>query len=364
MKSNNKIFTIFLVILLSVLLSYIFIVHSRIEGMENDNSDAVTEMQRKTKGFNPNVLIVSVQNANPVTPTGNSSGGLIGSIKPVSNLPLSQYFIKSSYNSAVSGDYVSKEMLTFVIKRGCRFLDFQIDYVNNVPCVVGPQNPILGYDQTKVMSLNDIYRTMVAQAFTVSAPNAKDPLIVHMRVNGREPSIYNMIAGIITTSIGDRLYEYNASQKKFDVKKTTLDNIMGKVVILMSRSENWDWRAASVCPPQSSTNNCYSLINYVNADSGTDTVQMLYPNALSTLKSVSPFVKEDNMSSSVQNFKMLFPEDAKNVGDFQNLVLSHGFQVIAQNFSNYDNNINDYEEFFNTQNLAFVPISTVIKTGS
>ena len=56
----------------------------------------------------------------------------IQSISPKNaNLPISQYVIKGSYNSAISGNYVSTDMLYYVLSRGCRFIDFEIYYIDN-----------------------------------------------------------------------------------------------------------------------------------------------------------------------------------------------------------------------------------------
>ena len=42
------------------------------------------------------------------------------------SLPLKDYVYKASYNSAVSGDFVSNDMISLVLSRGCRFIDFEI----------------------------------------------------------------------------------------------------------------------------------------------------------------------------------------------------------------------------------------------
>ena len=57
------------------------------------------------------------------------------------NLPLREYCIKSSYNTALSGKYVSTDMIKYVLTRGCRFLDFEIFYVDNGPCVAYSVDP-------------------------------------------------------------------------------------------------------------------------------------------------------------------------------------------------------------------------------
>ena len=41
-------------------------------------------------------------------------------------MPLREYCIKASYNSAYSGSVISADMIKHVIYRGCRFIDLQI----------------------------------------------------------------------------------------------------------------------------------------------------------------------------------------------------------------------------------------------
>ena len=52
----------------------------------------------------------------------------ISSIQSMENkyakLPIKDYCIKSSYNSATTGKTVNKKMIQYVLSRGCRFLDF------------------------------------------------------------------------------------------------------------------------------------------------------------------------------------------------------------------------------------------------
>jgi hypothetical protein len=42
------------------------------------------------------------------------------------NLPLKEYVIKSSFNTAVTGLYLNLSMIRYVLSRGCRFLDFEV----------------------------------------------------------------------------------------------------------------------------------------------------------------------------------------------------------------------------------------------
>ena len=57
----------------------------------------------------------------------------ISSIQSMENkyakLPIKDYCIKSSYNSATTGKTVNKKMIQYVLSRGCRFLDFEVFYI-------------------------------------------------------------------------------------------------------------------------------------------------------------------------------------------------------------------------------------------
>jgi hypothetical protein len=64
----------------------------------------------------------------------NSENVTIQSIHETdTKLPLSQYVIKASYNSALTGKYVNSNMIKYVLSRGCRFLDFEIFLIDGKP---------------------------------------------------------------------------------------------------------------------------------------------------------------------------------------------------------------------------------------
>ena len=54
---------------------------------------------------------------------------LIKNMNKTKNLKLKDYCIKSSYNTAVSGNYVSTDTISYIISRGVRYIDFEIFYI-------------------------------------------------------------------------------------------------------------------------------------------------------------------------------------------------------------------------------------------
>ena len=87
-------------------------------------------------------------------------------IQSISNkyakMPLHEYCIKASYNTACSGEYVSVNMVKEVLKRGCRFLDFEVFYMkeNNtfMPRVgISSDKNFIILDSKNSISLNDLF---------------------------------------------------------------------------------------------------------------------------------------------------------------------------------------------------------------
>ena len=45
------------------------------------------------------------------------------------SLPLMDFCIKGSYNSAFTGKFINVDMLIYQLSRGCRFFDFEVFYI-------------------------------------------------------------------------------------------------------------------------------------------------------------------------------------------------------------------------------------------
>ena len=93
--------------------------------MNNLNSKTMEGFEQKD---------VAIQESTDVVAKYNRFNNIQSIKSKFTNMPLHEYCIKSSYNSACSGDYVSANMVKEVIKRGCRFLDFEVFYIkeNNI----------------------------------------------------------------------------------------------------------------------------------------------------------------------------------------------------------------------------------------
>jgi hypothetical protein len=216
MKLNRSFFI--LLVILFLLCSLLYFIQKSIihEGLTSDtNTSGVSEAQgyENDNIYGPSSGYIKVLSLTNSIPSSAINSPLVSSDKNIANLPITQYSIKSSYNSACSGNNgISSEMLMYVLSRGCRLIDLEIANVNGVPYVVSPDyNSIVNIDKTKMTSLDNIFKTAVTYGITNasgSAPNNQDPLFIHLRIHpdASYNHIYKDIASSIEQNIGSNLY--------------------------------------------------------------------------------------------------------------------------------------------------------------
>jgi len=128
--------------------------------------------------------------------------------KDYTGQPLKEYVIKGSYNSAITGNYVSNEMVKYVITRGCRYLDLEVLYIDEKPYVTYTTDnnyEIINTDN-KIL-LDNILTTIVSTAFTQPTPNYDDPLFIHFRLKSNNNDIYKSVAKSIDSALRGKLYK-------------------------------------------------------------------------------------------------------------------------------------------------------------
>jgi hypothetical protein len=158
----------------------------------------------------------------------------------ITDLPITKYTVKSSYNSACSGSSgtISSEMLKYTLSRGCRFIDFEISSVDGTPYVISTENSKL-IDKNKIRKLSDILSTVVTYGLSDStgrAPNINDPLFIHLRINDPFPDasgskdndinrkkFYDSVGAVIQSKLGEFLYTEDLDQGKEAFKISDLN---------------------------------------------------------------------------------------------------------------------------------------------
>ena len=296
----------------------------------------------------------------------NSSkiGYTFPSVKNAS-LPLREYCIKSSYNTALSGDYTSTDMIKYVLGRGCRFLDFEIFYINNTPCVAYSADPTFVTITSKnFITLNEALKTVIVNGFSGPSPNATDPLFIHFRIKCQNPEIYSKIGISVNNYLSSRLYNEKVTGE------TQLNLLLGHVILIIDSTLSIDYKKIEYYPKchetniESSKNQCFDLSKYSNMDSGTSELR-IYDSTYLNDQSITPpvLMNQEGDETDVSLLRIIVPNFAinKNNPSIHEFIQNYGVQFISNGFYKNDKNLMEYEKFFFDNKSAFVTMSSAIR---
>jgi hypothetical protein len=288
---------------------------------------------------------------------------LISNITSCTNTqhPLSQYAIKASYNSSNSGKLVSTKTIEYILKRGCRFLDFEVYIDDNTPTPVA----IIAYSNSKIIdstntiklnslntiTLDDALLTCITNAFT-SNPNIYDPIFIQLRLNTGKSSLKPILDSIKKILL-QKLY-VDSNNIAIEVNSDTiLKDIMGKIILIID---------AGIID--------ISLIkSYVNAFSNTSNWKKYFYRNIDNMYINPPTINinsttETNRNlTSVKDLSMTIPSsylDTK-IPPPSSIFSEYGIQTLLIPFYSINNkNIISYEQLFNTCKGGIVPFSVMI----
>ncbi len=273
-------------------------------------------------------------------------------------LPLKDYCIKASYNSAVTGKSVNKKMVQYVLSRGCRFLDFEVFYTkkneNFIPVVAESTDPEFKiFDTENDINLEEIFTTIVSSSFSNLSPNKKDPLFVHLRIKTKDTNCYAAVAKLIDAILKPKLYDGEIT------KETKLNEIMGKIIIVIDKSIHRDYKEFAKC--KASDVNCYDLSNYTNVESGSQNMNLYSLSQIENQANIPVLIKDDNVSTTAISSKIVLPVDnSKENPVMRKLILNYGAQIVAYRYYKVDTNLADSETFFNDNRGGIVPLAAAI----
>jgi hypothetical protein len=277
------------------------------------------------------------------------------------HLPLKEYSIKSSFNSAVSGSFVSIDMIKLLLSRGCRFLDFEIFIIDDIPHIsYTTDSSYTTRDTDNTILLFDALSSISANAFVQDIPNPKDPLFIHLRVKSDDPKSLKLIAACIDATIykSGKLY----SDKIND--NTTLNDIMGQVLFLIDNTTLSNYNSLTKC----SINEvgCFNIDNYINAKSNNLFYSKKKIIDIIDSENNNPSVNPDSgLTDNIKRITIALPETNPNSPIFSNsninnpdirdLIYNHSTQIVGFKYYNIDDEFIEYENFFDFFKSAFVP---------
>lgn len=277
------------------------------------------------------------------------------------SLPLNQYAIKASFNSACTPEKdVSLDQITKVLSNGFRFLDFEIYSVKDKPVVAySSQTNFSKIESNSTLAIKDVFDKIATQAFGPPVLNSGDPLFIQLRIKTNKNELYPFIASAIKTSFGPSLYS-----NKINGGKTLLSDVMGKVVIVLDTIYVPEYKNF-LC--EASDTNCVNLSDVVSIDSGTTNFKSTnYLTLLDQPKIPPNVLSEDGTKTDITQWQMVTPEigvkQSSYNPDFVPFYRDYGVQIVPIRFYIRDDNCAKYEKLFTTLGkTAFVSMSKITK---
>ena len=274
-------------------------------------------------------------------------GTLNGQLKSIDSSfiePIKNYYIKSAYNACSGGnyknDYVDISVLKDLLKQGVRGLDFQIFSIDDQPVVATSINDSFYIKETfNYIPFSEVMSIIRDYAFAMStAPNPNDPILIHLRINSSNQTMYKNFAKIFekySNLLLGKEYSYENRGKNFgDVK---LNDIMGKVVIIVDRSNI-------------SFLESHEFYEYVNMTSNSVFMRALRFYDIKYTPDMNELTdyNKQNMTIGMPD-KNADPENPSSI-----IMREMGCQLLAMRYQKIDANLEENNDFFNKNGYAFV----------
>jgi len=302
-----------------------------------------------------------------------------GFTDPAKALQLRQYCIKAAFHPAFDGNYMSLDMLTYVLSRGCRFLVFEIYWASptqlfspiattnpnftNSECPVVAMSNHPSVPGSNKLALQDVLDMVNQTAFTNVCPNNGDPLFIQLCVKYDKnkitgPTMYDSVARIIENTV-------NNTYKGRVTSTTPIDKLMGKIVLLMdTRNDNSFYAADSP-----------KLNNLIHMDFPSNSMQVYVYSDINGASNNNLKILPGN-SEYVTNARQIdevLPQSTDVAGNTKsvymmttnysamNMIFNQGIQITPMLFWKNDIYLTQYENMFNYGNGGIIPMSRALR---
>tara|TARA_Y100000992_G_scaffold172953_1_gene116575 strand:- start:11808 stop:12995 length:1188 start_codon:yes stop_codon:yes gene_type:complete len=276
---------------------------------------------------------------------------------------LRDVYVKASYNSCSAGNYkddwVSTCALNEVLKRGCRFVDFELYSINHEPAVATSTSTDYYTKETwNSVPFSAVAKLIKNNAFSQDhVPNPTDPLLVHLRFKSNDILMYNKLADVTKTHLDTFLldnkyscgYAGEGSSPANVLDATFSSNVLkNKVIILVDGASNSTYAGTDFNEFVNLSTSCSStptIMEYRNFTAQTsEDNETLTDMSKSGMLIVLPDL---NIKPSNINFNSTVPA-----------LKDGGCQIVAQCYQIMDRNLKNYNTFFPTS--AFVLKDTTL----
>lgn len=258
--------------------------------------------------------------------------------------PLRDYYIKSAYNCCSGGayrnDYVDLCVLKALLRQGVRGLDMEIFSIDDQPVVATSTSDSYYVKETfNSIPFADVMALLRDYAFSTStAPNAADPLILHLRFKSSHMPMYQRLAKILEGY--DALLlpkDYDSENYGANFGATPLPKLRGKIVLLVDRSNP----AFLECAP---------LYKFVNMTSNSVFMRALHYDAVRYSPDMNELIEFNK-----QNMTIAMPDRGAAPANPSAVVLREtGCQMLAMRYPLVDASVEENDAFFDEHGTAFV----------
>ena len=325
------------------------------------------------------LLKTNCNNLTGIPSAVNLNSSWITSADPVNQHPIRDFYIKTAYNccstGAFSNDYVGTCALEYVIKQGCRCLDFEIyglsagepiisSSVIDDRCLKETYNSVAFDDAMKIISI------CAFNTDPSKCPNPSDPLLLHFRIKTNNVATLNSMADSIKTHLESRMLpiDYGHENDGYNLCVTKVSEFLGKVIIivqstpLLYQNASTDANATANASADAAANNNSKnrLFEITNLTSNS-----AFARCLTNFNVInSPDITE-LIEYNKQKMTVVLPDDDSNYNPIPPSLA--GCQCIAMCFQYYsDGNLAIYNAMFDKgpnnsafllkpQNMWFVP---------
>lgn len=263
--------------------------------------------------------------------------------KSISEEPLKNFFIKTAYNCCSGGayknDYLDLCVLKNVLKQGVRGLDFEIFSIKNKPVVAtSTTENYYTKESFNFIPFEDVMNIIENYAFSGStAPNPNDPIFIHLRIKSDNRNMFKNLAKTFkkyeSILLGNDFSYENQGENLGD---TPLSKFANKVVVIVDR------------------NNLEEIAEYVNASSNSRFMRQLHASDIEYMQDNNELYmfNKDNMTIAT-------PDKGSNPPNPNPVSMRYnGCQFIAMRYQLMDVNLEENNDFFDSNGFAFVVKNT------
>jgi len=280
---------------------------------------------------------------------GGIYGDLNGKIQSINdseqfNYSFRDYYIKTAYNCCSGGsyrnDFVETCHLKYLLKQGVRGLDFEIFSIDDRPVVATSTSDSYYVKETfNYIDFGDVMNIIQNYAFTTSsAPNALDPIIIHLRIKSNNHEMYKNFATLLANYDSILLpKEYDSEYHGQNFGTVELRKLMGKVVIIVERSNTTFLEIPE-------------FYKFINMTSNSVFMRALHYYDIKFSPDINELIEFNR-----QNMTIGMPDKGDNPENPSSIVMREtGCQLLGMRFQKIDSNIDENNDFFNQNGHAFV----------